>query len=192
MATIMVVTLVACTTGCTMHITMRPEVSSDKLTNRLIPCKIVLFIDSEFKNYHWHGFSDAELRSLDYDLGSASKDLFLDALTRVSNEVTLVESRPTYADLVHEGIILVVHPSIVGFRETHSLWIRNADYYAEITYHVTAFDKSDKIILENDYSAEGVAMGGTNLYLNYAAPAERAMEQVIMTIIDEISKLKCQ
>jgi hypothetical protein len=57
-----------------MHITMNPT-SAVELTKKPIPGKITLLIDSEFQNYHWQGFSGAELRGLDYDLGSASKNL---------------------------------------------------------------------------------------------------------------------
>jgi hypothetical protein len=183
---VMVVALVAGVTGCgPLHIAMNPS-SEFELEKKHIPCKITLFMDSEFQNYHWQGFSDAELRGLDYDLGSASKNLFLDAFKRVSDGVTLAESRPKYPV---NDLVLVVHPRIGGFSEKHSLWIRNADYHAEITYHVTVYDKTGKIVLDNDYTARGVQMGTINVSRNYAAPAEKAMAQAIMTIIDDISKL---
>ena len=184
-AAIMVVTLGASVTGCTMHIAMNPA-SAVELANKNIPCKITLLMDNETQNYHWQGFSDAELRGLDYDLGSASRNLFLDAFKRASEGVTLVESRPTYP---LNDLVLVVHPRISRFSEKHSLWIRNANYYAEITYHITVYDKTGKIILEKDYSAKGVEFGSIDLYRNYAAPAEKAMAQAIENIIDDISKL---
>jgi hypothetical protein len=189
-AVVMVVALAAGVTGCgPLHLTMNPS-SEFELANKHIPCKITLFIDRDFQNYHWQGFSDAELRGLDYDLGSASKNLFLDAFKRVSDGVTLVESRPTYPIPGRNDIVLVVHPRIGRFSEKHNLFIRNADYHAEITYHVTIYDKTGKIVLENDYTARGVQMGTINVPRNYAAPAEKAMAQAIMTIIDDISKLK--
>ena len=184
--TAMVFALVAGVTGCgPLHITMNPS-SEFELEKRHIPFNVTLFIDHDFQNYHWQGFSDAELRGLDYDLGAASKNLFLDAFKRVSDGVTLVESRPTYPV---NDLVLVVHPRIGGFSEKHSLWIRNADYHAEITYHVTAYDQTGKIVLENDYTARGVQMGTMNVPRNYAAPAEKAMAQAITKIIDDISKL---
>jgi hypothetical protein len=189
-AAVMIFALAAGVTGCgPMHLTMNPTSAVD-LANKHIPCKIILFLDSEFQNYHWEGFSDAELRGLDYDLGSASKNLFVRAFTLASDGVTLVESMPTYPIPGPNDIVLVVHPRIGRFSEKHNLFIRNADYYAEITYHVTIYDKTGKIVLENDYTARGVQMGTINVPRNYAAPAEKAMAQAIMTIIDDISKLK--
>jgi hypothetical protein len=184
-AAIIVLAVAAGVTGCTMHITMNPS-SAAELANKNIPHKIILFIDNEFRDYHWQGFSDAELRGLDYDLGSASRNLFLDAFKRTSESVTLVESRPIYP---LNDLVLVVHPHINSFGEKHSLWIRNANYYAEITYHVTAYDKTGKIILEKDYSAKGVEFGTIDLYRNYATPAEKAMAHAIENIIDDISNL---
>jgi len=176
-------------TGCgPMHIAMNPTSELD-LANRHIPCKITLFLDSEFQNYHWEGFSSAEVRGLDYGLGSASKNLFVRAFTLASDGFTLVESRPLFPLSNPDGIILVVHPRIGRFSETHNTFIRNANYYAEITYHVTVYDQAGKTVLENDYPARGVAMGSVDVYRNYAAPAEKAMAQAIVTIIDDISRL---
>jgi hypothetical protein len=164
---------------------MNPS-SEFALDGKHIPCKITLFIDRASQNYHWQGFSDAELRGLDYDLGSASKNLFLDAFKRVSEGVTLVDSMPAYPA---NDLFLVVHPRIGGFSEKHNLFIRNADYHAEITYHITVYDNKGKIILEKDYTGRGVQMGTINVPRNHAAPAEKAMAQAIMAIIDDISKL---
>jgi len=183
-AAVMIAALFAGITGCaSLQITMNPEVSESELATQHIPYNIILVIDSELESYHWQGFSGAELRGLDYDLGSASKDLFFRAFMLASKGVTLVKSRPTYLDAGRNDIVLVVHPRIGGFSE-------NADYVAEITYHVTVYDKTGKILLEKDYSSQGVAMGSTNLYSNYGVPVERAMEQAIVAIIDDISKLK--
>jgi hypothetical protein len=189
-AAVMIFALAAGITGCgPMHLTMNPTSAVD-LANKHIPCKIILFLDSEFQNYHWEGFSDAELRGLDYDLGSASKNLFVRAFTLASDGVTVVGSMPAYPVPGPNGIVLVVHPRIGRFSEKHSTFIRNANYYAEITYHVTIYDKTGKIVLEHDYSASGVEMGSIDVYRNYAAPAEKAMAQAIVTIIDDISKLR--
>lgn len=182
---VMFVALAAGVTGCgPLHITMNP-LSEFELEKKHIPCKIILFIDRAFQNYHWEGFSNAEVRGLDYDLGSASKNLFGDAFKRVSDGVTLVEYMPSYP---LNDFVLIVHPRIGGFNEKHNLFKRNADYYAEITYHVTVYDKIGKIILENDYTARGVQMGTIDVHRNHAAPAEKAMVQAITMIIDDLSK----
>lgn len=174
--------------GCAMRITMNPS-STVEGVDKHIPCKIILFMDGEFQNYHWQGFSGADLRGLDYDLGSASKNLFVRAFTLASDGVTVVESPPAYPVAGRDDIVLVVHPSIGGFSEDHSLWIRNTDYHAGITYHVIVYDKTGKIVLEKDYGAMGVEIGSIDVYRNYAAPAEKAMAQAIVMIIDDISKL---
>lgn len=184
MAAITVLAWAAGLTGCTMHVTMNPS-SAAEFPNKAIPCKVVLYIDKAFRNYHWEGFSAAELSSLDYDLGSASRNLFMDAFKRASYSVAVVESMPAYP---LNDPVLVVHPAISGFNESHSLFIRNANYYAEITYHIRVYDKAGKMILEKDYSARGAEMGRTDAYRNYAAPAEKAMAQAIGDIIDDMSR----
>lgn len=187
---VLVAALMIGISGCSMQLTMSPLVSSAELAERRIPQKVALFMDSDFQNYQWDGFSGAEWAKLHYELGPASKNLFLQAFKLVANDVTLVESKPPFADPARNDIAIVVQPRIVSFSEKHSLLIRNADYYAEITYHVTVYDKAGQTILDKDYSAEGVAMGWTDLNRNYEAPVEKAMEQVIVTIIDDISKLR--
>jgi hypothetical protein len=187
-AVIMILALAVGFTGCTMHITMNPS-SAAELASKHIPYKILLFMDGEFRNYHWQGFSSAELQGLDYNLGSASKNLFIDAFKRVSEGVTVVESRPIYPVAGHGDIVLVVHPRIGRFSEKHNPFIRNANYYAEITYQVTVYDKIGRIVLEKNYTAGGVEMGSMDVYRNHAAPAEKAMAQAIVMIIDDINKL---
>lgn len=176
--------------GCSLNLTMSPMVSSAELGGRQIPHKIALLLDDEFASYQWHGFSDAEMAKLHYDLGRASKDLFLMAFRLAADEVVLVETRPPFPEPDRHDIAIVVQPRIAGFSERHSLWIRNANYYAEITYHVTVYDQSGRTILDQDYSAEGAAMGWTDLNRNYEAPVEKAMEQVIVKIVDDVSRLR--
>jgi len=180
--------LTAGVSGCTMTITMNPSVLVIDEVKKNIPGKVTLFMDREFQNYHWQGFSGAELSGLDYALGQASKNLFLDAFRRAADGVTLVETMPA-PEPAGSGIVLVVRPVIGGFSEDHSVWIRNANYYAEITYHVIVYDRKGKIVLEKDYTAQGVAMGSIDVHRNHAAPAEKAMAAAVMKIIDDVSKL---
>ncbi len=187
-AAVLFIALALGVSGCTLHLSMNPTSALD-LGKKHIPCKIILLVDSDFQNYHWEGFSDAELQGLDYDLGSASKNLFVRAFTVASEGVTVVGAKPAFPVRGGSGIVLVVHPRIDKFSEKHNFFIRNADYYAEITYHVTVYDKTGKIVLENDYRAQGAEMGGIDLHRNYAAPAEIAMAQAVVSIIDAISKL---
>ncbi|HLZ17976.1 MAG TPA: hypothetical protein VKO67_00110 [Smithellaceae bacterium] len=185
---VIVAALAVSFTGCTMHITMNPSSVSDMEYGR-IPGRIILFMDSEFRNYHWQGFSDAELKGLDYDLGSASRNHFYDAFRRASDQVTVVEKLPAFPVAAQDGMVLVVQPRIGGFSEKHNLFIRNADYDATITYHVIVYDKAGRIILEKDYTATGSETGGMDVYRNYAAPAEIAMARTVKTILADISKL---
>lgn len=181
--------LLAGLTGCSLNLAMSPLVSSAELGGRQLPYKVALVLDDEFKSYRWHGFSGAEMAKLHYDLGSASKDLFLMAFGLVADEVVLVEIPPPYSEPERSAIAIAVRPRIAGFSERHSLWIRNADYYAEITYHVTVYDHSGRTILDQDFSAEGVAMGWSDLNRNYEAPVEKAMEQAIGKIVAAVSAL---
>jgi len=175
-----------------MRITMNPKAPTTEITNKQIPVKVALLMDGEFQNYHWQGTSGAEMSKLDYDLGSASKSLFLESFMLVSKGVTLVDSKPPYSDPNRNDIVIVVQPRITGFSEQHSAWLRVANYHAEITYHVTVYDKTGETILDKDYPAKGVAPGQATVSpgSNYAAPAEKAMAQAIVAIIDDISKLK--
>ena len=179
--------------GCTtMSITMNPKAPLDELAGKKIQAKVALYMDSEFQNYHWHGKSGAELSKLDYDLGSASKSLFLESFMLVSKAVVLVNSTPPFSDADKNDIAVVVKPKIVSFSEDHSALLRTSDYHAEITYHVTVYDKNGKVIIEKDYNAKGVVAGKATHGpgSNYAAPAEKAMANAIVKIIDDISNLK--
>jgi len=186
---VMLVALAAGVTGCgPMYITMNPSVLAVDQVKKNIPGKVTLFMDHEFRNYHWEGFSKTELRGLDYALGSASKNLFLETFKRAADGVALVETMPA-PEPVNSDIVLVVRPRIGGFSEDHNMFIRNANYYAEITYHVTIYDKTGKIVLEKDYFAREAEMGNIDVYRNHAAPAEKAMAQAVLKIMDDISRL---
>jgi hypothetical protein len=195
LGSVVVAALVLGATGCsTMRITMNPRAPMSELANKRIPYKLALLMDSEFVNYHGHGKSGVEFAKLDYDLGSASKALFVEALTQVAKEVTLVDSRPPYSDPSRKDIVIVIEPRITGFSERHNGWVRVANYYSEITYHVAVYDKTGKSVLDKDYPAKGnargnVPVGNVKLSDNYGAPAEKAMSQAIVAIIDDISKL---
>ena len=183
-----VAALALCFTGCTLHITMNPSSATDMEYGR-IQGQIILVMDSEFTKYHWEGFSVGELRGLDYDLGGASKNLFSDAFRRTSASVSVVETRPAFPITGSEGIILVVQPRIGGFSEKNNPFIRNANYYVTITYHVIVCDKIGKVLLQKDYTETGVEMGTIDLYRNYAAPAETAMARAVRAMIADIGKL---
>jgi len=186
---VLLVTLAASLTGCgTMHIAMNPSSAFEMKYDR-IPGKIVLVLDNEFRSYHWQTFSGAELRGLDYDLGTASKNIFLDAFRRASDNVTVTETRPSFPIADQGSIILVVHPRIAEFGEEHNALKRNADYFATITYHLIVYDKIGNIVLEKNYTETGDAMGYMDVNRNYAAPAEKAMAQAINKIIFDLSKL---
>lgn len=188
MAVMVMITLTACLTGCATRISMNPS-SMLELPRQHLPCTIVLFMDQEFHTYRWQKFSAAELSTLSYDLGSASKNIFLEAFKQMSDDLTIVESPPAYPLSGRHRVVLVIEPRISAFDEKHSPFIRNADYRADITYRVTACDKTGKVILEKDYFAQGVAMGSTDVYRNFAAPVEKAMAQAVAAIIEDIRRL---
>lgn len=186
------VALVLSVTGCTtMKITMNPKAPANDLAKGKIPCKVGLLMDSTFQSYHWMGKSGAEMSKLDYDLGSASKSLFLESFMQTTKAVTLVNSKPPYSEADLKDVVIAVEPKIVGFSEKHSAVLRIANYEANITYHICVYDSSGKLLIDKDYSGNGVVQGkATNSPgSNYAAPAERAMSQAIVAIIDDIRKL---
>lgn len=174
--------------GCTLRVTMNPS-SAFEATNGQIPCRIMLLLNAEFQNYRWQTFSAAELQSIDYNLGSASKYFFIDSLKRASAGVIPVESRPAYPLPEECFPVLVVEPRIAGFSEKHNAFIRNANYDAFITYHIVVYDRTGKAVMEKDYAAGGTEMGSTDLSRNFAAPAERAMAEAMRLIISDLSAL---
>jgi hypothetical protein len=184
--------LTLCSMGCsTMRISMNPKVQPADLANRHIPYKVALLMDNEFQNYHYFGTSGAEMSKLDYDLGSASKSVFMEAFMVVSKAVTFVEARPPYADPNRSDIAIVIQPRITGFNESHSAFLRLADYHANISYHVWVYDKTGRTVLDKDYSTFGVVQGQATQSpgSNYAAPAEVAMSQAVVALIDDIIRL---
>jgi len=181
--------------GCTtMQITMNPKAPSAELANKRIPVKVALLMNDAFQNYRWEGKSGAEMSKLDYGLGAASKSLFIESFMLAAKGFTLVDSKPPYTDASRNDIVIVVEPQIAGFSEDHSAILRVADYEAEIIYHIVVYDKVGKILLDKNYSAKGVVQGRATMgpSSNYAAPAESAMAQAIVAIIDDISKLKIE
>jgi len=188
-----VAALVLGATGCsTMRITMSPKAPAAELANKRIPLTVGLLMDSEFVNYHWYGTSGAEMSKLDYDLGTASKSVFLETFMLVSKAVRLVDAKPPYADPGLNDVVIVVKPTIAGFSEEHSAWLRVVNYYSEITYHVSVYDKTGKVVLDKDYKVKGVARGQATVSpgSNYAAPAADAMSKALVEIVGDISQLK--
>jgi hypothetical protein len=193
MVCVALIGLVLAVTGCTtIRVAMNPRVPANELANKHIPCTVALLMDNTFQNYHWLGKSRAEMSKLDYDLGSASKSLFMESFMLVSKGIAMVDSIPPYSDPGRGEIAIVVKPMITDFSEEHSAWLRVVDYHAEITYHVTVYDKKGKPVLDKDYREKGVAKGHATISpgSNYAAPAEKAMEQAIVAIIGDISRLE--
>jgi len=179
--------------GCTtMKISMNPKVPIEELTSKRIPIKVGLYMDTEFQGYHWKGTSGAEMSKLDYDLGSASKSLFLETFMRVSKSVVLVDRKPPYASQDGIDVTIVIEPHITKFSERHSAILRVADYSAQIEYKVIVYDRKGNVLLDRIYQADGVVRGRATHSpgSNYAAPAEIAMAKAIVMVVDDISKLK--
>lgn len=189
---VVLLSCVVCLTGCsTMYIKMTPKAPTADLAEKKIPVRIGLLMDGEFQNYHWKGMSKAEMSKLDYDLGSASKGLFLESFMLVSDAVTLVDATPPYSDADKKNIAIVVKPNIASFREKHHPMLRIANYHAEITYHVTVYDSRGKVLLDKDYVGHGDVKGVRTISpaSNYAAPAEEAMGAVVVAIVKDIREL---
>lgn len=179
--------------GCTtMKVSMNPKVPAEELATKRIPVKVGLYMDTEFINYHWQGTSNAEMSKLDYDLGSASKSLFLETFMRVSKSMMLVDKKPPYAPQEQIDVSIVIEPHIALFSEDHSAILRIADYTAHIEYKVIVYDKQGNILLDKTYKADGVAKGQATVSpsSNYAAPAEIAMAKIVVMIVDDLINIK--
>lgn len=181
--------------GCgTIQVSMSPLISNAELGGRSIPARVGLLMDSEFANLHWHGFTGAEMAKLDYDLGSASRDILRDTLTRVATGVELVEKRPPYAANGQHDLALVVEPHFVQFAEGHSLWIRNGDFTAHLEYQVIVYDKRGNVLSDRIYKADARQRGSMDpresLGSRYGAPAGLALEKIVLMIVDDLAGIK--
>jgi len=184
-----------CLAGCgTIQVSMSPMISNAEIGDRSIPAKVGLFMDSEFTNLHWHGFSDAELAPLDYDLGAASSDLLRDTLTRVAIGVELVDKRPPYAPNEQHELAFVVEPHFVGFAEGNSMWIRNGNFTAHIEYQVIVYDKRGNVLQDRVYKADAEQRGTMDprqtLGSRYGAPVDLALEKIVLMIVDDLVGIK--
>lgn len=192
---IVAIALLSCVvglTGCsTMYVKMTPKAPAGELAGKKLPVKVGLLMDGEFQNYHWKGMSKAEMSKLDYDLGSASRGLFLESFMLVSDGIALVDAMPPYSDADKKDVAIVVSPKIASFSEKHNPMVRIANYHAEITYHVTVYDSAGKVLLDKDYSGQGDVKGVATISpaSNYAAPAEVAMGNAIVAIVKDIRGL---
>lgn len=177
--------------GCAMHVKMNPILAQVNIQDKHINAKVGLYLDETFSNYHWQGNNVAEMSKMDYELGAASKSLFLEAFLRVAASVVLVNGDPPYAEAEKKDIAIVVRPAIVRFAEDHSAILRIANYTATITYHVTVRDATGAVLLDRDFAATGVAKGEATYSpaSNYAAAAEKAMTTALSEIIEAVAKL---
>jgi len=176
--------------GCsTMKIAMNPKVPAD-ITTRL-PYGVGLYLTPEFERYHWHGTSKAEGRGLDYDLGSASKALFLETFLRLARGAMLVGRKPPDDNPGEPAAAIVIEPKIVGFGEEHSAFWRIAAYTAHIEYRTVVYDRTGAVLLDKVYRGDGEARGARTLDPtgNYAAPADIAMSRAIAALFRDLTQL---
>jgi len=174
--------------GCAMHIKMNQSLNEVNIGDKHINARVGLFLDNTFSDYHWHGNNVAEMSKMDYELGAASKNLFLEAFMRLCTSVTLVNAEPPYVEPDKKDITIVVKPAIIGFSEDHSAILRVANYTASITYHVKVTGAQGETLIDRDYTGTGVAKGEATYSpaSNYAAAAEKAMTAALSAIIGDI------
>lgn len=188
---IALVTSVVGLSGCsttTMQVTMHPKVPND--ISGHLPYRIGLYLTPEFEGYHWPGTLRGEGRGLDYDLGTASRALFLETFMNMGREIQLVNRKPPYSDPDKPAVAIIIEPQIVGFGENHSgVWI--AEYNAHIEYRVIVCDRTGAVLLDKSYRGDGTGQGAPTINPagNFAAPAEIAMSRAIAALLSDVSQL---
>lgn len=178
--------------GCsTMRITVNSKVPAE-ITGRL-PYAIGLYFTPEFETYRWRGPAAMELSWLDYDLGSASKSLFIETSMRLARLTLLVQRKPPYSGPDEPAVAIVIDPRIVGFGEEHSAFLRIADYTAHIEYRAIVYDRAGAVLLDKIYRGDGETQGTQtptpSQDSNFLAPAAIAMSRAIAALVKDVSRL---
>jgi hypothetical protein len=178
--------------GCgTMNIAMTPAPPSEQIGDQRLPIVVGLYFDDAFQNYHWQASGKGDLADRDFDLGAASKSLFLETFTLLTRSVALVNGKPPDPAVLRSGAALVIWPRITGFAPDQSAVLGVGDYSASITYSVTAYDRKGNEVLNKDYVGRGTASGEaktTPTRIQAVAP-ERAMTNAMAQLVEDIKKL---
>jgi hypothetical protein len=175
--------------GITITVDSPPPL--DQLAGVRLPYTLGLHFTSEFASNRWTSVTHAEMSRIQYELGRASVSLFRGTFTQLSQGVVLVTHRPPFRP--EEGIDtpLVVEPSIVGFREDHSIWLRVGTYTAHIEYRLVVLDRSGRIVRDTVVKADGEYQGRRGEPAgNYGGAAEAAMRNAIVAIVNEVATIE--
>jgi len=180
--------LMGCPSATTTKITMSPKIPGD-VTGR-VPFSVGLYLTPEFETNHQHvgplGFGGSSY-ILDYDLGSASKALFIETFMRIARGVLLVNGRPPYGGQDIPAVAIVIEPSIVGFGQEHpAYWI----YSAHIEYRAIIYDRTGAVLLDRVYRGDGDQ--GAKTYSpdsSNAAVAGKAMTRAIAELVKDVIQL---
>lgn len=194
-AVVFCVILAVLISGCsTMVIKLNPKVPLEALQGKRIPYKVSLYMDSQFQEYRFQEHNGAEMSEMDYELGAAAKSLMIETFMRISDGAIIVDKKPPYSPTDKVQATIVIEPHFVAFSENHNAFVRIANYYAAVEFHVTVYDINGNTVLDKNYKGEGNVQGKRTVSPanNYAAPAEVAMSNVIVSLVDDINKLKVQ
>jgi len=179
----------------TVNIAMNPQVPNDIRVR--LPFTVGLYLSPEFEMYHWRESDVKNQRTLDYDLGSASKALFLQTFMDMTREIRMVSRKPPYIGPDEPAVAIVIEPQIVGFGQEHPAYFI---YLAHIEYRVIVYDRTGAILLDKIYRGDGEAQGEIERYMasdlnfiimtyNFAAPAKIAMSRAIAALLNDVSQL---
>jgi hypothetical protein len=178
--------------GCApMIIKLSPEIPVSILSGRHLPYRVALYMDNQFQEYHFTEQNNAEMSSMDYELGSAAKSLLIETFMRISQGVLLATHKPPYTQDDNMDATIVIEPHFASFSEEHSAILRTAEYTAHLEFNVIVYDKDGKIVNEKLYQADGAAKGQATYSpaSNYAKPAEIALGNLLVLMVDDINAL---
>jgi hypothetical protein len=172
-----------------MNIAMNPQVPTD-ITGRL-PFAVGLYLSPDFEMCHWREYDVGYICTLEYDLGSASKALFLQAFLDMAREIQWVNRKPPYTGPDEPAVAIVIEPQIVGFGEAHSFGFRFAPFIAHIAYRAIVYDRTGAVLLDKIYRGDGEARGviANTDAANFAAPVAIAMSRAIAALLNDVSQL---
>ncbi len=152
-------TLLVC--ACTYQVPLEPTIVEDPGIAKL-PVAMGVYYTPEFRSRkHFEDFPDKTYsRSYAYDLGTGSVALFDDALSRLFSRTEVVEASPLRSEHV-PNVDGVIELAIKKFETVvpEPFWGNWGLFWAEITYGITLYDASGRIVASWTVSGVGEAHG---------------------------------
>ena len=127
----------------------------------------------------------------DYDLGSASKALFLETFLRLARGAVVVDRKPPYRGPAEPAVAIVIEPQITGFDVDQPRVSWTPSYLAHIEYRAIVYNRAGVVLLDKIYRGDGETRGTGNKDLagDYATTAAIAMSVAVAAIVKDVSQL---